>query len=120
MKLKLDENLPARAAPLFQEAGHDATTLLEQGHRGAPDAVVAEVLRQEGRALVTLDVDFADIRGYPPAEFPGIIVIRPRRSDGDQILKLLGNVVQALEKERLTGLLWVVDDKHLRIRGEVS
>jgi predicted nuclease of predicted toxin-antitoxin system len=120
MKFKIDENLPAGSARLLREAGHDATTLLEQGHRGAPNSVVADLLRHEGRALITLDVDFADIRNYPPNEFPGIIVIRPRRCDREQISKILANVVQALEEEQVTGRLWVVDDKRLRIRGEPS
>jgi predicted nuclease of predicted toxin-antitoxin system len=30
----------------------------------------------EGRILLTLDLDFSDIRAYLPEEFPGILVLR--------------------------------------------
>ena len=118
MRFKIDENLPSTAANLLREAGHDALTVIEQGHGGASDSVVADVLRVEGRALITLDTGFADIRSYPPSEFPGIIVIRPRRSEGGQVLRILKKVARTLEEERLDGLLWIVDAKRIRIRGE--
>lgn len=32
---------------------------------------------KEGRILLTLDLDFADIRVYPPQALPGLVVLRP-------------------------------------------
>ena len=56
MGLKIDQNLPAEAADLLQLAGHDATTVLRQGLRGAPDRQVLSICQEESRALVTLDI----------------------------------------------------------------
>jgi len=42
---------------------------------GHPDSDIAAVCLQELRAIVTLDLDFGDIRGYPPADYPGIVVL---------------------------------------------
>ena len=61
MRFKLDENLPALAVEVLRAAGHDAVNLLDQIAPGAEDAAVAELVQREGRALVTLDLDFADI-----------------------------------------------------------
>ena len=47
-----------------------ASALWAQGLRGGADPTLAEICKRESRALVTLDLDFADIRTYPPAEYP--------------------------------------------------
>ena len=76
MRIKLDENLPGELARLFIEAGHDAVMILDQESGGATDAIVASACLSEGRAIVTMDMHFADIRGYPPHLYPGIVVFR--------------------------------------------
>ena len=43
---------------------------------GASDVEVAAVCIGEERVLVTQDLDFSDIRTYPPAEYYGIVVFR--------------------------------------------
>ena len=70
MKFKLDENLPTRAAEVLRTAGHDVVHLLDQAAPGTKDADVAQLVRNEGRALITLDLGFADIGTYPPAKGP--------------------------------------------------
>lgn len=81
MQFKLDENLPASLVTLFTVAGHDAVSASAQDLQGAPDATISEACRSEERALVTLDVGFADIRAYPPSDYAGIIVLRLRHQD---------------------------------------
>jgi predicted nuclease of predicted toxin-antitoxin system len=71
MQFKIDENLHAEIAVLFSARGHDATTVYDQGLRGADDARIAQCCRDEQRAIVTLDLDFADIRHYPPENYSG-------------------------------------------------
>jgi predicted nuclease of predicted toxin-antitoxin system len=65
-RFKLDENLPGDAVALFGASGHDAQTVLDEELGGKPDREVIEVAREEGRIFVTHDVDFADVRRYPP------------------------------------------------------
>src|SRR5436190_1527827 len=47
------------------------STVYDQGLRGHDDGDIADVCRREQRALVTLDLDFSDVRVYPPAHYPG-------------------------------------------------
>ena len=71
MKFKTDENLPVEAAATLL-ARFDAETIWDEKLSGADDLVVASTSRNEGRILLTLDLDFANIRAYPPREHPGL------------------------------------------------
>jgi predicted nuclease of predicted toxin-antitoxin system len=116
MKFKTDENLPAEVADHFRQAGFDAMSVVEQRLSGAPDARVAAVCHDEGRVVVTLDLDFADIPAHPPGSGPGVIILRPRTQARADVLALAARVIAVLEAERASGNLWIVDEQRLRIR----
>jgi predicted nuclease of predicted toxin-antitoxin system len=90
MRFKVDENLPVEVALLLLEAGHEATTMLDQHLGGSDDRTAASICQKEARALVTLDLDFADIQTYPPAHYAGVMVLRLRRHDKPHVLVILG------------------------------
>jgi predicted nuclease of predicted toxin-antitoxin system len=71
VKFKIYENLPAEAAEILKSAGFDAHTVADEDLAGAHDETVAGASRSEDRILVTLDLDFANIRAYPPGEHAG-------------------------------------------------
>jgi len=75
MKFKVAENLPIQCVDQLPEGGQDALSVNEQGLSGAADPRIAEVCTAEGRVLVSLDLDFADIRTYPPSAGAGIIIL---------------------------------------------
>lgn len=116
-KFKVDENLPAEAADVLTSAGHDAVTIGDQRMVGQPDANVAMVCQREGRALVTLDQDFTDIRVYPPADYAGIVVLRLARLDKPRVLSVLKRLLSIIEQEPLAGKLWIVQEASVRVRG---
>jgi predicted nuclease of predicted toxin-antitoxin system len=117
LKFKVDENLPAEAADLLANAGHDAATVIDQHMVGQPDASVASVCRHEGRVVVTLDLDFADIRAYPPTDHAGIVVFRLTLLDKFHVLSVLERLLPVFEREPLAGKLWIVDETSVRIRA---
>jgi predicted nuclease of predicted toxin-antitoxin system len=57
--------------------------------RGASDPSIAKVCQVEQRILITLDLDFANIRNYPPQDYHGIIVLRLARQDRDTVLAMI-------------------------------
>lgn len=89
MRFKIDENLPPIASKILQDSGHDAITVLDQKMGGKSDFVISEAVRNEERTLITLDLDFADIRTYPPGNYSGIIVLRLHRQDKSTALLVL-------------------------------
>ena len=121
MKFKVDENLPAEVAEILAQHGHDASTVLDEKVGGGKDQDLAAISQREGRAIITLDTDFADIRSYPPANLPGLVVFRLRHQDKHHVLNLCARLVTALSKEKLAGQLWIVEEERIRIRsGESS
>ncbi|HRY14259.1 MAG: DUF5615 family PIN-like protein [Candidatus Competibacteraceae bacterium] len=117
MRFKVDENLPVEIADLLRRHHYDAMTILEQQMTGQPDEVVADVCQREHRVLITLDLDFSDIRRYPPENYAGIIVLRPANQGVGAVLRLTQRLLPLLSHEPLTGLLWIVDEHRVRIRG---
>ena len=102
---------------MLRRVGYDAVTVFEQHLGGSPDSDIASICQEEGRALVTLDTDFADIRAYPPSQFPGLIVLRLHRQDKPHVLEIIERLIPLLSSEPLEHLLWVVEETHVRIRG---
>ena len=76
VRFKLDENLPRDAEALLRGAGHDVQTVLDEHLGGNSDPRVLDACRTESRVLITFDLDFSDIRLYPPAEHSGIWLLR--------------------------------------------
>ena len=116
VKFKLDENMPSSAVPLIQQTGHDVHTVFDESLNGNVDEVVAETCRKEQRVLITLDMDFSDIRAYPPSDYAGIVLLRPHRQSEPQIIKLLEAVLPMFQSEAIHGFLWIVEPSGVRIR----
>lgn len=92
-------------------------TVTDEGLGGAQDAEAAAVCIAEERVLVTQDLDFADIRTYPPAEYSGIVVFRLPTAARDAILEVGAIVIGRLDEPSPRGQLWIVEDSRIRIRG---
>jgi predicted nuclease of predicted toxin-antitoxin system len=114
-RFKLDENLPRDAEALIIEAGHEVETVLGERLGGGPDSDVFDAASAEDRILVTLDLDFADIRRYPPSNHPGIWVLRPRSQSIDNVLTLLKGALAVFETESAANQLWIVESGRVRI-----
>lgn len=117
LRFKLDENVPIEAAGVLTASGYDCHTVYDERLAGAPDVDVAAACRAEERVLVTLDLDFSDVRAYPPGSHAGIVVLRPRAPDRDATLALLERVIALFRAEPLTGCLWIVDSERVRVRS---
>jgi predicted nuclease of predicted toxin-antitoxin system len=117
MRAKLDENLPVEAAGFLRSAGWNCDTVHDEGLGGAEDPKVGAVCRAEGRVLFTLDLDFADIRAYPPSEYVGIVVFRPAEPSRRLVLQMLARVLPVLAGHWTDHQLWIVEPDRVRVRG---
>ncbi|MCY2951589.1 MAG: DUF5615 family PIN-like protein [Planctomycetota bacterium] len=120
MRFKIDENVHPEVAGYLSEQGHDALTVWDEGLRGTADTSLAEVCRKERRTLLTLDVDFADIRVYPPEQYAGIIVLRLGSQSRIHVLQSVVRLAAllSLTENKADGHLWIVDEQSVRVRGE--
>jgi predicted nuclease of predicted toxin-antitoxin system len=116
MKFKVDEHLPIELADLLNKAGHDAVTVHDEKLGGAKDEELAPVCQREGRAFLTFDLGFSDIRSYPPSDYPGLVVFRLKSQDKPHVLKVSERLLGVLKTENVEGCLWIVEESRVRIR----
>lgn len=117
MRFKIDENLPVELAEYLQTLDHDACKVIREGLQGREDAIIASACRSENRILITLDLDFSDLRVYPPDTLPGIIVLRLRRQSGQKIIEVMKKAFRILREETIQKRLVIIEDERIRIRG---
>lgn len=84
MRFKIDENLPP--SQYLRGVGFGADIVGRDELSGAEDAVIVTTSRSEDRILITLDLDFANIRAYPPGEHAGMILPRMNQQDKRTVL----------------------------------
>lgn len=116
VRFKLDENVPRDAVDLFRDAGHSVHTVFDERLGGETDSRIFEACQREERILVTFDLDFADIRRYPPATHAGVWVLRPPIQDVKSTLSLLKGAFVVLASEPASKRLWIIGRERIRIR----
>jgi predicted nuclease of predicted toxin-antitoxin system len=116
MRFKLDENLSRYLKPVLEALNHKVSTAAEESLLSKPDAIIAAAAKKENRILLTLDVEFADLRKYPPGDNPGIIVFRPESFGPLAVNKLIETFVKTVNLDELKGCLVIVEPTRVRIR----
>lgn len=116
MKIKLDENLSLHLKPSLVQRGHEVSTAAEEGLLGKLDAEVGAAAKAEERMVLTLDLDFADLRKFPPGAHPGVILFRPRSMGPLAVNRFVLRFVQEVDLARLSRCLAVVEPGRVRVR----
>ncbi len=111
-----NQNLPSQVTKLLCREGYDAVSVLDQHLGGAGDATIASKCKNEGRILITLDTGFADIRTYPPRDFPGFIVLRLRWQSAFHVIKIIKHLIPLLSSQPLKNCLWIVSETKVRVK----
>jgi predicted nuclease of predicted toxin-antitoxin system len=62
VRIKLDEDLPARLMTILGALGHELDTVPREGLRGRDDTEVWRATQVAGRFFITQDPDFSDSR----------------------------------------------------------
>ena len=116
MKIKLDENLPATAAEVLRDAGHDTDTIPEEGLAGKPDAVVWDAAQESGRFFITQDLDFSDLRRFRPGSHHGVLLLRLAVPGRHHLVDRIRAIFATEEVESWHGCFVVATDLKVRVR----
>jgi predicted nuclease of predicted toxin-antitoxin system len=116
MKLKLDENLSKHLKPALTLLDHDVLTAADEGLLSQSDVVVARASMAEGRMLLTLDLEFGDLRKYPPGQHPGIVLFRPRSYGPLSVNRFVEQFIRETNLGELDGCVVLVEPDRVRVR----
>jgi len=64
--VKLDEHLGKATQQLLREGSYDVDTVLDERLSGSTDELLWSRVVTDGRLLITLDLDFSDVRRFRP------------------------------------------------------
>lgn len=116
MKIKLDENISASLCGIFTANGYNADTVYSEGLAGCSDEILFSRIKDEGRLLITCDVDFADIRLFPPSTSGGIIVLRLSNRSSRAVATRIEQLLKSVPLSELSGATTIVSDNRIRMR----
>jgi len=121
MRFLIDANLPRAVIAALERAGHQVEFARDVGLEAAPDEQIAARARESGAALLTRDMDFADVRRYPPDQYFGIVVVRlPDTAVALEIVHVLERfLLEPGFLEPLSGRLAIVEVDRVRFRPPV-
>jgi predicted nuclease of predicted toxin-antitoxin system len=115
MKIKLDENLPVRLAVLLASLQHDVHTVAEENLSGGSDRDVWEAAQRDERFLITQDLDFSDLRRFVPGTHRGILLVRLRSPDRQNLIRRVREVFQQEEVGLWSGCFVVATERKVRV-----
>jgi predicted nuclease of predicted toxin-antitoxin system len=115
MKIKLDENLPARLAAVLENLGHDVDTIADENLSGKSDGEVWDATQQETRFLITQDLDFSDVRRFAPGTHCGILLVRLHSPDRQSLILRVAEIFKDKDASDWEGCFVVATERKTRI-----
>jgi predicted nuclease of predicted toxin-antitoxin system len=122
MRFLIDAILPRSAVALLVGFGHEVDFARDIGMASAPDEQIALRAKETSAVLLSRDLDFADIRRYPPSQYAGIVVLRLA---DDATAREIVAVIKRFFKEHqfldaLKGRLAIVESDRVRFRPPLA
>lgn len=117
MRFLIDADLPYGLKSTFASHGHDAVHVRDLGLSSASDERVYHHAVTYRQFLVTRDLDFSDIRIYPPPTHSGMIILRvPSDWTVSKIQRIFDIFLRHVQPRQLIKALIIVEPGGYRIR----
>jgi predicted nuclease of predicted toxin-antitoxin system len=117
MNLLLDMGLAPRTADYLRGQGHDADHLTHRGLQRISDQNIMQLAADEGRIVVTFDLEFSRILAIQRMVNPSVILLRLERFTTDDVNLILSDVLAKHAAELTSGAIIVVDPHRVRVRS---
>jgi len=115
MKVLLDMPVSAALLDVLQAYGHGGVHAHQIGKDRATDEELLATARNEGRVVITADLDFPRLLALSAAEGPGLILFRGGNYSDAGMCDLLERVLTVVPVETLERSVCVVDKKRIRV-----
>jgi len=120
LRIKLDENLSRHLKSKVSDLGYEVETVYDENLEGVDDTTIGSAAKAEGRVLFTQDIEFADLRKYPPGTHPGIILFRGKTRGPILMNQLVLNFLEKYDLSTFAKCVVVVEEHQIRIRRPSS
>jgi len=117
MKFLADMGISPRTVAFLESRGHDATHLYEQGLGRLGDPAILQKARDEGRVLLTHDLDFGELMAASGAELPSVVIFRLRDMRPERVNAYLSEVVVEYQEVLEGGAILSVSEGQIRSRS---
>jgi predicted nuclease of predicted toxin-antitoxin system len=116
MRFLTDVGASRTTAEELRSHGHDVLHLSELGLHRLPDDQILTRAREEGRIVITFDLDFGDLLAAGGYSLPSVILFRLHNpaplSVNSKLLEIISERGEDLER----GAIVIVEDQRYRLR----
>ena len=116
MKFLLDQGLPRSTVGHLQAMGLEAEHVGILGLATATDETILTEGRNRDAIVVTLDSDFHALLAFSNASSPSVIRIRVQGLKGEDVARIIQQVVEATEHDLTASTAVTVTDRRLALR----
>ncbi len=116
MKFLVDMPLSPMLAAWLRGQGHDAVHAAELGLIRTRDIDLMARAKQEGRTIVTADLDYPRLLALAQTTDPSLILFRDGNWSDADVIARMGEILQALTADDLAQSIIVVDRDRVRRR----
>jgi predicted nuclease of predicted toxin-antitoxin system len=101
-------------AAWLAERGHDAVHAVDLGLGRETDVAIMARAKQEGRTVITVDLDYPRLLALAQATEPSVILFREGDWSEAAVIGRMGDILAVLTEADVAGSILMVD--HFRVR----
>ena len=117
MKFLADMGISPRTVAFLGELGHDAAHLNDLGLARLPDSKILAKARQDGRIVLTHDLDFADLMAASGDALPSVVIFRLRNMRPSRVNMTLQEVLANYGDKLQAGAIISVREGRAMVRS---
>lgn len=115
MRFLIDANMPRSLAPRLEAATHEVVDIRDIAQPGIDDEDIFEIAQDQGRVILTQDVEFGDILKYPLGAHAGIVVVRVKNIRPKLLVELVCSAIETLP-DNFAGSVAIIEPGRVRLR----
>ena len=116
MKFLGDMGVSKTVINTLRNDGYDAIHLRDEGLQTLPDDNIILKAKDEGRIILTFDLDFGELLAFSGDSLPSVIIFRLEKANPDYVLSKLNPVLEECQNILEDGAIITIKDKNYRVR----
>ncbi|MEO0015040.1 MAG: hypothetical protein RLZZ535_3429 [Cyanobacteriota bacterium] len=116
MKFLADMGISPRTVEKLRREGYDAVHLVEEKLEKLEDREILAKAREEGRIILTVDLDFGYLLAVSSAVLPSVVLFRLGNESREVIEEYLDDVLSQFSEELDAGAIISVKENGFRLR----